>query len=62
MNDPEKTLKQHLNHASLVHDVTELAALEIFQHLAYSGQLDVDLNERIEVFRPVMMIWQHDEN
>ncbi|TOJ57965.1 heteromeric transposase endonuclease subunit TnsA, partial [Vibrio parahaemolyticus] len=34
INDPEKTLKQHLNHASLVHDVTELAALEIFQHLA----------------------------
>ncbi|ENJ1739349.1 TnsA endonuclease N-terminal domain-containing protein [Vibrio parahaemolyticus] len=62
MKDPEKTLKQHLNHASLVHDVTELAALEIFQHLAYSGQLDVDLNERIEVFRPVMMISQHDEN
>mgnify|MGYP001182401835 CR=1 FL=1 len=62
LSNPEFTLKQCLSYSASTHDVSELAALEIFQHLVYSNQLNVDLNERIEVFRPVIMISKHDEN
>ncbi|EGQ8704438.1 TnsA endonuclease N-terminal domain-containing protein [Vibrio vulnificus] len=59
---PKLTLKQHLSDTARMHNITQLAALRIFQHSTYSGQLQVDLNERIELFRTVKMVPYHDEN
>ncbi|PMH81495.1 TnsA endonuclease N-terminal domain-containing protein, partial [Vibrio cyclitrophicus] len=54
--EPDKTLKDQLQLASDTHNIPLDQTMRLFQHASYNGDISVDLNTKIELYRPLTML------